>query len=467
MSNGGGSLLINAQRSEGKLNVIGTSSVVVGEAARITGDDLAGTVPGGLRVGVSYAQFAGGARDADRIADEPATQIAAQDVDVLAAGNFRMVSESDFKTNVNVHTVGGSLLGGGILSFVDNIVDVVSNAIVGTGARIEAETVDINAVVGRAPEPGEADAIGGDLSMTTYARAAGGALFGFSEANAETRLFADAVVLVEGLAGPRQQRLTDGTLITGRRGTDLEARFGKVTLDEEAQSLFIGIGASRRFQFTDFFLRPLVDGDQGATIFTAPRLVPGVSVHPADLPATGLVQVAGFGDLALFVNADPGTVKATRTPSNPDGSAEGILPARSTVDYTFGVDTGVEFLRPAITIEWDSDVEISAGPSPELVIDAGGDVQRAYNVKLIDGSGNAYLPAVGSKAVRPYRVLWVVAVMIGSVATLPVVWSFADIANGMMAVPNLVSLLALNGVLVAETKKYLTPGNLEQVSPEE
>ena len=72
----------------------------------------------------------------------------------------------------------------------------------------------------------------------------------------------------------------------------------------------------------------------------------------------------------------------------------------------------------------------------------------------------------GPKAIFPYRILWVVAVMVGSVATLPVVWSFADIANGMMAIPNLISLLALNGVLVAETRKYLWSGNLEANSPE-
>lgn len=73
----------------------------------------------------------------------------------------------------------------------------------------------------------------------------------------------------------------------------------------------------------------------------------------------------------------------------------------------------------------------------------------------------------GSKAVLPYRVLWVVAVMVGSVATLPVVWSFADIANGMMAIPNLISLLVLNGLLVSETRKYLAPGMLDEASPGE
>lgn len=68
----------------------------------------------------------------------------------------------------------------------------------------------------------------------------------------------------------------------------------------------------------------------------------------------------------------------------------------------------------------------------------------------------------GPRVVMPYRCLWVAAVMVGSVATLPAVWSFADIANGQMAVPNLVSLFALNGVLVAETSKYLWPDGLEE-----
>ena len=61
----------------------------------------------------------------------------------------------------------------------------------------------------------------------------------------------------------------------------------------------------------------------------------------------------------------------------------------------------------------------------------------------------------------PYRLLWVVAVMVGSVASLPAVWSFADIANGLMAIPNLISLLALTGVIVAETQKYLWSGDID------
>ena len=68
---------------------------------------------------------------------------------------------------------------------------------------------------------------------------------------------------------------------------------------------------------------------------------------------------------------------------------------------------------------------------------------------------------IGYRAVRPYRLLWVGAVFVGSVLQLPAVWAFADIANGMMAVPNLVSLLLLSGVVVGETKKYLWDGNLD------
>jgi len=65
----------------------------------------------------------------------------------------------------------------------------------------------------------------------------------------------------------------------------------------------------------------------------------------------------------------------------------------------------------------------------------------------------------GSVIIWPYRTLWVAAVMAGSVATLPAVWSFADIANGLMAIPNLVSLIALSGVLVAETREQIWEGD--------
>jgi AGCS family alanine or glycine:cation symporter len=72
----------------------------------------------------------------------------------------------------------------------------------------------------------------------------------------------------------------------------------------------------------------------------------------------------------------------------------------------------------------------------------------------------------GSGVIRPYRWFWVAAVMLGSVLSLPLVWSLADITNGLMAIPNLISLLALQSVLVAETRRYLWNRNLDADAPE-
>jgi AGCS family alanine or glycine:cation symporter len=61
----------------------------------------------------------------------------------------------------------------------------------------------------------------------------------------------------------------------------------------------------------------------------------------------------------------------------------------------------------------------------------------------------------GKRAIRPYRWAWVAAVMLGSVLKLPLVWDFADAANAAMAIPNLVCLLLLSGVVASETRRYL------------
>jgi AGCS family alanine or glycine:cation symporter len=60
----------------------------------------------------------------------------------------------------------------------------------------------------------------------------------------------------------------------------------------------------------------------------------------------------------------------------------------------------------------------------------------------------------GPRLIMPYRWAWVAAVMVGSVISLQVVWAFADIANGLMALPNLVSLIILTPVIVSETNDY-------------
>jgi AGCS family alanine or glycine:cation symporter len=78
-----------------------------------------------------------------------------------------------------------------------------------------------------------------------------------------------------------------------------------------------------------------------------------------------------------------------------------------------------------------------------------------------------YLMGVG--AVKYYRYLWVAAVMAGSVLSLPGVWNFADCANAMMAIPNLIVLIVLNRVIVKETRAYFKAKAspvVEELTPE-
>ena len=61
-----------------------------------------------------------------------------------------------------------------------------------------------------------------------------------------------------------------------------------------------------------------------------------------------------------------------------------------------------------------------------------------------------------------YRILFIIALFIGSIVSLDIVWNIADCMNALMAIPNLLSLLFLSGVIVSETKKYLWSGRLDE-----
>ncbi|WP_440997026.1 alanine/glycine:cation symporter family protein [Arhodomonas sp. SL1] len=60
----------------------------------------------------------------------------------------------------------------------------------------------------------------------------------------------------------------------------------------------------------------------------------------------------------------------------------------------------------------------------------------------------------GVRAIMPYRYLWVVLLFVGAVANLGIVWLIADILNALMAIPNLIALLALSGTIFAVTRDY-------------
>lgn len=73
----------------------------------------------------------------------------------------------------------------------------------------------------------------------------------------------------------------------------------------------------------------------------------------------------------------------------------------------------------------------------------------------------------GKKWIRLFRLFWVIAVYIGAVMNLSMVWNIADCMNALMAIPNLVSLLLLSGVVVRETRHYLWQNNLDQCDDSE
>ena len=67
-----------------------------------------------------------------------------------------------------------------------------------------------------------------------------------------------------------------------------------------------------------------------------------------------------------------------------------------------------------------------------------------------------YFAGNNKKAILAYRWLYIAAVFIGPYMTVSAVWKIADIFNGLMAIPNMIAIFALSGVVVAETRKFFS-----------
>lgn len=66
-----------------------------------------------------------------------------------------------------------------------------------------------------------------------------------------------------------------------------------------------------------------------------------------------------------------------------------------------------------------------------------------------------YLTGGRMKLVKIFRVVYIACVFVGPFLTIKAVWTIADIFNGLMAIPNLIAVIALSGVVASETKKYI------------
>ena len=73
----------------------------------------------------------------------------------------------------------------------------------------------------------------------------------------------------------------------------------------------------------------------------------------------------------------------------------------------------------------------------------------------------------GKRWMLGYRILFVVMVFVGSVISLDIVWNAADCMNALMAIPNLIALLMLSGVIARETKHYLYENRLDHHAPDQ
>ena len=73
----------------------------------------------------------------------------------------------------------------------------------------------------------------------------------------------------------------------------------------------------------------------------------------------------------------------------------------------------------------------------------------------------------GKNMMLTYRIVYILSVFLGSIVNLTLVWNIADCMNALMAIPNLLSLLLLSGVIVSETKKYLWGGKIDEYSEEQ
>jgi len=63
---------------------------------------------------------------------------------------------------------------------------------------------------------------------------------------------------------------------------------------------------------------------------------------------------------------------------------------------------------------------------------------------------------VGSRAIVPYRLLFVAVTAVAAVVELDLVWLISDVMNGLMALPNLIGLLLLSGLVLRETRAYFS-----------
>ncbi|MBX3027185.1 sodium:alanine symporter family protein [bacterium] len=210
----------------------------------------------------------------------------------------------------------------------------------------------------------------------------------------------------------------------------------------------------------------------------ADRLVPTVGLVLAQA-FTPTAASGGFAGAAVMLTIRMGVARGVFSNESGLGSAPIAAAAAKTrypvaqamvsMTQTF-IDTIVVCTMTGLVIlvsgEWDSGATGSAltaqafsralpGSEGGIVV-AVGLILFAYTTLLgwsyYGEKAVEYL--IGERAIPWYRAAWCLLIVVGAVAHLDLVWTFADVMNGLMALPNLIGLLGLSGVVVSETRTY-------------
>ena len=203
----------------------------------------------------------------------------------------------------------------------------------------------------------------------------------------------------------------------------------------------------------------------------------------------GTAATGGFAGASIFMAIRMGVARGVFSNESGLGSAPiAAAAARTDEPCEQGLVSMIDtFLDTLVVCTMSGLVLLVTGTWSSGTDAAGGMMQEAFGAGLPGGAGGVVVGTgivffaystilgwayygekcieylLGEHAVHPYRVLWVLAILIGASAKLELVWNASDILNGLMALPNLVGLLGLSGVVVEATRRYLAKHRLDEV----
>ena len=195
---------------------------------------------------------------------------------------------------------------------------------------------------------------------------------------------------------------------------------------------------------------------------------------------TGTAAAGGFAGSTIMMAMQNGIARGVFSNESGLGSApiaaaaaktkypaeQGLISMTGTFIDTIIICT-MTGLALVLTGAWQSDVAGAAMTNAAFVTAYGSIGSQLLTIALVLFAfttilgwnyygERACIYLTGSKGVMPYRIIFIVLIASGAFLKLEAIWILADIVNGLMAIPNLIALIALSGVVVAETKLYLS-----------